>query len=396
MNTLMLIKNTALNLKANKLRVFLTMIGIIIGISAVVAIQSIGAGLQASVSDSTSNTDVNTLNIVFESKTGLNSVPDPFSKSDFKTLKSVDGVSEVQDSSMGTGLITFSGEVSYFDKKTSITAVEYKNQNSNLVAGRGIEEADTEFKNNVVMLTESHAKDLFGDDIESSIGKGVKINNEFFKVIGITKDSITDPTLGFNTDYIPSFVKDNLNSNNTIRSINVKVKDGYSLDTVFEDVKSELIRLHPDVNGEYSKTDPQELTKIFSKIIGYITLFITAVSSISLFVAGVGVMNIMYVSISERRREIGIRRAIGAKPKMILLQFLVEAVLITSIGGILGILFGFGLSKIIGLFLTDFKPIITPGILFSSSATSVIVGIVFGIIPAFKAAKMDPIKAIYK
>ncbi|MHC1685325.1 MAG: ABC transporter permease [Clostridiaceae bacterium] len=398
MNTLILIKNTALNLRANKLRVFLTMIGIIIGISAVVAIQSVGAGLQAKVAESTEKTDVNTLNIVFENKSGLSTIVDPFTKSDLRILESIDGISSVEDASNTslTGASMSGGEASYFDKKTFITATTYTGQSFNLVAGQGITEEDNEFENNVIILPETTAKDLFGEDIENGIGKGIKLNNNFYKVVGITKEVATTDIFNLSQAYIPSFATDNLNSNTSISSIKVKVKDGYNLDSVFEDIKSELVSLHPDLNGEYTKTDPLAIIQSFQKIIGYITLFITAVSSISLFVAGVGVMNIMYVSISERRREIGIRRAIGAKPKMILLQFLVEAVLITSIGGILGIIFGFGFSKIIGLFITEFKPVVTVSILFSSSITSVIVGIVFGIIPAFKAAKMDPIKAIYK
>lgn len=396
MNTLILIKNTVLNLKANKLRVFLTMIGIIIGISAVVAILSVGAGLQAEVSKSTENTDVNSLKIVFENKSGLSNIKEPFSKSDFTSLKNVDGVLEVADASNAgvAGLSVTTAEASYFDRRTYLIMSEYKEQKLNLLAGSTLNEEDNEFKNKVVVLTETHAKDLFGDDVESSIGKGIKINNEFFKVIGITKDNPAASLFSFSSDYVPSFVKDSL-KNDYIYTINVKVKDGYNLDEVFKDVKSELERLHPEVNGEYKKNDPQELVKAFQQIIGYITLFITAVSAISLFVAGVGVMNIMYVSVSERRREIGIRRAIGAKPKMILLQFLVEAILITAMGGLLGILCGFGISKLIGLFL-PFKPVLTVGIFFGSSITSVVVGIVFGIIPAFKASKMDPIKAIYK
>ncbi|MEQ8197996.1 MAG: ABC transporter permease [Clostridiaceae bacterium] len=396
MNTLILIKNTVLNLKANKLRLFLTMIGIIIGISAVVAILSVGAGLQAEVSKSTENTDVNSLKIVFESKSGLTNITEPFTKSDFNSLKNVDGVSEVTDASNEgiAGMSVTTAEASYFGKQTYLIMSEYKDQKLNILAGRTFNEEDNEFKNKVVILTEAHAKDLFGDDVESSIGKGIKINNEFYNVTGIVKDNAAASLFSFSSDYVPAFVKDSI-KNDYIYSINVKVKDGYNSDEVFKDVKSELERLHPDVNGEYKKNDPQELVKAFQQIISYITLFITAVSAISLFVAGVGVMNIMYVSVSERRREIGIRRAIGAKPKMILIQFLVEAVLITAMGGLLGILCGFGISKIIGIFL-PFKPVLTVGILFGSSITSVIVGIVFGIIPAFKAAKMDPIKAIYK
>jgi len=123
-------------------------------------------------------------------------------------------------------------------------------------------------------------------------------------------------------------------------------------------------------------------------------MFITLITAISLFVGGIGVMNIMYVSVTERKREIGIRRAIGATPNSIMLQFLFEAVFVTLLGGLIGILVGFLLSQFAGLFM-PFKPVITIKSFIGASSTSVVVGVVFGIIPAYNASKLDPIKAIY-
>ncbi|MFQ7057612.1 MAG: FtsX-like permease family protein [Turicibacter sanguinis] len=131
-----------------------------------------------------------------------------------------------------------------------------------------------------------------------------------------------------------------------------------------------------------------------NEMISAITLFIAFISAISLLVGGIGVMNIMYVSVTERRREIGIRRAIGATPNSILLQFLFEAMFVTLIGGIIGILTGFVLSQIVGLFL-PFTPILSLSAFVGASSTSIIIGIIFGIVPARKAANLEPIKAIY-
>nr|WP_242982972.1 FtsX-like permease family protein [Clostridium perfringens] len=141
--------------------------------------------------------------------------------------------------------------------------------------------------------------------------------------------------------------------------------------------------------------DPEEVTKAFEKLIGGLTKFIAFITGISLLVGGIGVMNIMYVSVSERKREIGIRRAIGAKPKSILLQFLFEAVLVTLIGGLIGILLGYLISKVAGAFL-PFKPILTMSTFVGATLVSIIEGVVFGIIPAYNACKLDPIKAIYR
>ena len=129
--------------------------------------------------------------------------------------------------------------------------------------------------------------------------------------------------------------------------------------------------------------------------IGGMTGFLMAITAISLLVGGIGVMNIMYVSVTERKREIGIRRAIGAKPRTILIQFLLEAAFITLLGGLIGIGLGYGLSTIVGGFV-QIKPVMTPQIFLISSLVSILTGVVFGIIPAINAARMDPIKAIYR
>lgn len=401
MNFNMLFKSALLCLKANKMRVFLTMIGIIIGISTEVVILSIGAGLKADVSKSMDTTDVNSLSIQFKNKsmnvssdTTVNTAP--FAKSDFNELKSVDGVDEVAADDGGSasfGIIGY-GQVTYFDRSTMVALSEYKGKALNIVEGRSITEEDNDFKNPVVVLTHKNAVNLFGDNYEDAIGKAIKYNGEYLQIIGVQKDA-GESIFNFDTDFVPSFFKETKKEEKNIYSIKVKVKEGYKVDDVFKDLKEELQRLHPDVNGEYEKADPQAMIKAFQKIIDGITTFIALVSGISLFVSGVGVMNIMYVSVTERKREIGIRRAIGAKSRAILSQFLIESVLITLLGGLLGILIGYGLSKIVGS-LSPVKPLFTLGIFAGSSITAILIGIVFGIIPALKASRLDPIKAIYK
>lgn len=396
MNFKMLLRSAVSCLKANKTRVFLTMIGIIIGISTEVIILSIGAGLKDNVSKSVNTTEVNSLSISFESKS-MNTSGDesPFDKSDFNQLKTIDGVSEAGADNGGImGLLSLGGQATYFDKSTYLMFKEYKNQNLNIIAGRSINKKDDELENPVVLITEKHAKEFFGNDYENGLGKAIKLNGMHLEIVGIIKDSLPG-SFDSGADYIPSFLKESFKSESEIMSIKVKVKEGYKLDDVFKDVKEELERLHPDVNGKYVKSDPQAMAKAFQSIIGGITGFIAVVSGISLFVSGVGVMNIMYVSVTERKREIGIRRAIGARSKTILSQFLIESVLITLLGGILGIIIGYGLSKIVGA-VSPLKPIFTFKIFIGSSITSILIGIIFGIIPASKASKLDPIKAIYK
>lgn len=395
MNLFELIYSAFLSLRAHKVRVFLTMIGIIIGISSVVTILSIGAGLKAQVNQSTKNVSVNTITINFQPE-DLNSVTmtTPFQYSDFNDLQNIDGVEKVNQSTGGLGMILgISENAKFFDKQTSLMMNTYNNENLNLIYGRPITQEDDKFKNYVIILTEDHANSLFGTDLKQAIGKGINIKGEFFEVIGIQKKDAAGLIISY--DYIPTFAKTLFQNDTSISSIDVKVKQGYDTNSVFKSVQKELKILHSDLKGQYVQADPQAITKSIEKIIGGLTLFIAIVSGISLFVGGIGVMNIMYVSVTERRREIGIRRAIGAKPKTILLQFLIESIFITVLGGVLGISIGYGISVIIGLFL-PFKPVLTIGTLLGSSITSITVGIVFGIIPAYKAANLNPIKAIYK
>ena len=205
----------------------------------------------------------------------------------------------------------------------------------------------------------------------------------------------SDFSLTGGMSYVPQKIKENMNKKDFIDSLDIYVKPGFENKKVFDDVNEYLKKAHGKLDGKYEMEDPQAVTKAFEQIIGGLTAFVALVTGISLFVGGIGVMNIMYVSVSERKREIGIRRAIGAKPNSILLQFLFESILVTGLGGLIGILFGFLFSKLIGVFL-PFAPILTAKSFIGATLTSVIVGIVFGMIPAYNASRLDPIKAIYK
>lgn len=394
-----LIKGALLSLKAHKLRVFLTMIGIIIGISSVVVILSIGAGLQKEVAQSSDDVDANKMNVYFEPQ-NINTSPSflkPFSQQDLIEISRIEGVEKVEPSQGSFGMgNTLISEVSYFDKKTTLFVNEYDNDDLKIDYGRGFAKEDS--SQNLMILTNESASKLF-DSPKDAIGQGLNINGVMFEIIGVlekTPDISEGISFDMTSDLIQKESFKRLNSDDEyFDSIDVSVKAGSNLEEVFKDIKKELELLHPDLEGTYNRMDPQEITKVFQKIIGSITMFITFVSGISLFVGGIGVMNIMYVSVSERRREIGIRRAIGAKPNSILLQFLFESIFVTFLGGLIGILCGFIFSKIAGAFL-PFEPVITLSSFVGASSTSIIVGIVFGIIPAYKASNLDPIKAIYK
>ena len=393
MSIINLIRTSIYSLKSHKLRVFLTMIGIIIGISSVIVILSIGNGLKAEVNKSLEDTSANKINVYFTpDNTGADlSLLEPFSKSDPYYLKKVDGVEKAEASQGIAGLNFTSGQITYFDKNAVVLLDNYVGKKVNIEYGRSFKDGEDSKK--LIVLDDTSAKTLFNSS-EKAIGKGITINGIIYQVIGVLGKADAFSLTG-NSSYISKSSKEDMNSDTPISSLDVYIQAGKDKDKVFENIKNELIQDHPGLKGQYKLQDPQAITKAFEKIIGGLTAFIALVTGISLFVGGIGVMNIMYVSVSERRREIGIRRAIGAKPKSILLQFLIEAIMVTCTGGLIGVLCGFIFGKIIGIFL-PFAPVFTVGSVVGATITSVVVGIVFGIIPAINASKMDPIKAIYR
>ncbi|MBW9150262.1 ABC transporter permease [Clostridium sp. CM028] len=393
MSIINLIKTSVYSLKSHKLRVFLTMIGIIIGISSVITIMSVGNGLKVEVNKSMADTSANKINVNFEPENvdADLTLIEPFSKSDPYSLKTVTGVekAEVSKGMQGSGGIIY-GECTYIDKDTQSGIEDYDGKDINIKYGRSFKKDENSKK--LIMLDYKVAEKLF-ETPENAIGCGITVNGIIYEVVGVLeKKAEFDLTSGIS--YISKESKEDMNTDTFISSLDIYLKDGEDKDKVFENVKKELVKAHPNLKGEYKLQDPQAMTKLFGQIIGYLTAFIALISGISLFVGGIGVMNIMYVSVTERKREIGIRRAIGAKPKSILLQFLIEAIMVTGLGGLLGILFGFIFCKIIGIFM-PFPPVMSGESVIGATAISVIIGIIFGIIPAINASKMDPIEAIY-
>lgn len=388
-----LIKTAISSLKSHKLRSFLTMIGIIIGISSVVTILSIGNGLKREVVQSSEDTSANKINIYFQpDNMGADySLIEPFTKSDLNSITRIEGVQKVEAAQGSLAGMSFVlSDISYFDKQTMIILDTYEKKSLNILHGRIMNEAEDNRR--LIVLDYNTAVTMF-ENPEEALGKGVNLNGTYYEVIGVLAEAGMFSLTG-SYSYISEESKESMGTAEIISSIDVYINPDVDKEAVFEEVVAELEKNHPNIQGEYELQDPQAITKVFEKIIGGLTAFIALITGISLFVGGIGVMNIMYVSVSERKREIGIRRAIGAKPKSILLQFLFEAIFITGIGGLLGILFGYLFSQIVGIFV-PFAPVLTIGSFIGSTLTSVIVGVVFGIIPASKASKMDPIKAIY-
>ena len=392
MSLINLLKTSISSIKSHKLRVFLTSIGIIIGISSVVTILSIGNGLKAEVLSSFEEAESNKYTLYYDSgNTGMMITEEYFHESDIEDLSKIEGVSKVEiPQGIGAGFTFSAAAITYFDKETYGFIDSFNNKQLDVIEGRGYEAKEED--NKVIILSYTEAEYLF-DNVENAIGKGVTIANEIYEVIGVMPE-VTGFSIMPASSYISKNFMTSIQDNSYITQLDVYLESNVDKEKILDEMNALLKNIHSDLEGEYKFEDSQAITKAYEQIIGSVTGFITLVTGISLFVGGIGVMNIMYVSVSERKREIGIRRAIGAKPISILLQFLFEAIIVTGMGGLIGILCGYLFSKLVSNFL-PFPAIMSVGSFIGATLTSVIVGIIFGIIPAYKASKLDPIKAIY-
>lgn len=410
-----IIKSALTNLKGHKLRVFITLLWIIMGITSSILVSSIGNGLKKEVTDSVSKVNPNKTRIYFESAdsnmVNMESFLNPFDLDDIEELSFIDGVERIgaskDDFNMGN---TYYADATFDKKTTYVDIKEFKANEDKIVPvfGRGFSFDDDNRK--VIIITMENATSLFNNP-EDALGKGITINNHIYEVIGVIDESSIKNNeddnmnnmyygdMNYITSYMPSKAFNDLMNQfsypQEIYSLDLIVSKGYDVYEVSGNVINKLYELHPDINGSYNIDDPTEATKELESMTSTINKFVTLITAISMFVGGVGVMNIMYVSVMERQREIGIRRAIGAKPLDILLQFLVEAIFITVLGGIIGIIVGFIVVNYASSYL-PFKAIPNLNSLLFASITTVVTGTIFGIVPAIKASKLDPIKAIYK
>ena len=406
-----IIKSSLTNLKGHKLRVFITLLWIIMGITSSILVSSIGNGLKKEVTDSVNRVNPNKTRIYFESDdsnmVSMESFLNPFKLEDVEELSFIDGVERISPSKDDFTMDYYYSDAYFNKKSTYVDIKEFKDDKIVPVYGRSFSYDDDNRK--VIIITLQNATDLFTKP-KDAIGQGITISNNIYEVIGvIDENSIKNDNkddsnnmyydIDYLTSYMPSKAFNDLMNEfsypQEIYSLDLVVSKGHDINEVSGNVRNKLYELHPDINGSYNIDDPTEATKELESMTSTINKFVTLITAISMFVGGVGVMNIMYVSVMERQREIGIRRAIGAKPLDILIQFLVEAIFITVLGGIIGIIFGFIVVNYSSSYL-PFKAIPNINSLLFASITTVVTGIIFGIIPAIKASKLDPIKAIYK
>ena len=390
------------SLIANKMRSILTMLGIIIGVAAVIALVSIGNGVKQDIQNSISSLGSNLLMVMPGAPRTPGVRPSQGSMkslkvSDYQAISKLDGVKAASP-------YTANSYVSIYQSKnwtTTVSGVSSNFQDVNnwtMSEGRFISSKNVENRERVAVVGQTVVKNLFaGDD---PVGKEIRVKNIPFRVIGVL-NSKGNGTMGNDQDdviFIPyTTAMERVEGVDYLRMVYVVASDDNGIDRLQSDIENLLRVRHgiKDTNlDDFNIQNMKSIMETMEQTTGTLTLFLGAVAAISLVVGGIGIMNIMLVSVTERTREIGIRKALGATYFVIVTQFLIEAVVISLMGGLIGIALGIGVSKLIGL-ASGMSTVISVPTIVLSFAFSMAIGLVFGIYPARKAAKLNPIDALH-
>lgn len=401
------IKMALKNITANKGRSFLTMLGIIIGIASVIMVMAVGDGTANAMNAEVE--DLGTGQIYVRCSEDAVNAEEWITSEDMAAVKNkVDGVEGVSpdDGASGT-TITGKGEFSL--TLSGGTEDSWKSLNYNMKRGNYYTEVDVQEGNRVCVLTNEDAKRLFGSDDVVGMDIDVNVNgiSQSYRIVGVTQQKENGSFVSYTYEGMPvtlnvpytSFESFGWESDG-FYSFYVFTADGADAKQVTKDMIHLLDSRHQSSGEDYYQIQSfQDVISEMNGMLAIVTTFISCVAAISLFVGGIGVMNIMLVSVTERTREIGIRKSLGAKTSSILMQFLAEAAILTIVGGILGILLGLlGALGICGIMSSAMASAITPGIkastIIGATLFSCAIGIFFGIYPAKKAAKLSPIEAL--
>ena len=389
-------------LLANKLRSLLTMLGIIIGVGAVIAMISVGMGVRKNVTDSIASLGSNMLVIMPGSanRGGVRSAAGStitLKYDDAEAIrKRVRNIDYVSPTVSGSYQIVY-GNQNWNSSVTGVTPDYMSIQSLKVQSGSFITESDMSKRNRVAVIGTTVASNLFGT--ENPVGKNIRVNNAPYKIIGVLAAK-GQSSMGRDQDdvvIIPlTTAQERMLGITYVQSINVQVASQDKMEQAQSEIETLLRQRHRITGGKEDDFTVRNLTSLMetmSQTTGMITLLLGSIAGISLIVGGIGIMNIMMVSVTERTREIGIRKALGAAFRNIMMQFLIESVVISVIGGMIGIVLGCAASMAISV-VGDFSTVITIAPILISFFFSVGIGLFFGIYPARKAAKLDPIEAL--
>ncbi|MCG8413499.1 MAG: ABC transporter permease [Pseudomonadales bacterium] len=388
---------------AHGLRSFLTTLGIVIGVASVIAVVSVTQGMSAFIGDTFASLGSNSLTIESQTPTAdrMKGIRKRLTAADLELIeKRGEGIASITPILYAnrTSQVKYGSQTAFSQIMGTTYAFQDVGQYYTAV-GRFLAQSDNQTRRRIAVIGDKTRENL--DLPDNPVNEYIEIGGEWFKVVGLleTKGEI----MGFNQDdlvLIPYATMQSLQGNQARTDIQIQLSltEGADVENVSQQLTALLRNAHDlsaSEDNDFVIQTSEQLMETFDEIIGMVTIVIGGIVSISLLVGGIGIMNIMLVSVTERTREIGICKAIGAKRHHILMQFLIEALLLSLLGGLIGLGLGFGLGTLIASSIPGFPPAAIPWWAIALAlGFSGFVGVLFGILPAAKAANLDPIDAL--
>ena len=414
MNILESIRVAWVSLLANKMRALLTMLGIIIGVGAVVGMLAIGNGLSRYLEAEFNRLGVGVFYISpqVDTEDPNNTQRPQLNSADAEALLLPGAAPAVRDIALEVGnqATVNAGTGAFLYQIRAITPNYFTISENSLGAGRYYTEAEERSRARVALVGAEAARTLFGD-INSAVGRRLTINNVTFEVVGVLTTRTSGVSGGFNTPaetiYVPYrtslswLFRNRFTKRVDVDQITVQAVDRTKVNEAIRQV-TELLRQRHRLtyqSNDFRIENPEQTAQqAQTSIVGF-NAFLGVIAGISLLVGGIGIMNIMLVSVAQRTREIGLRKAVGARPRDILMQFLIEAVVLCLSGGALGVALGrtpsfVGTFVLQNVMLVNSQAVITPGSIILATAVSALIGVSFGLFPAMRAARLHPIQAL--
>lgn len=381
-----ILKGFLKNIKNNKLRSALTMLGLVIGIASVIILVGIGNGTSNQVTSQVQSLGTNVLTL------NINSSDTSLEYSQLDNLLKIDNIESVAPYKSVSSTVT-RGDTTSQRASIIATTQEYMNTtNLTISKGRILSVIDLENNSKVCLLGNDIASTLFS--LSNPIGQTIKINGDNYTVIGVI--TAVGNSMGSNIDdmiIIPFTTAKYLGSDTSINSLYIKVQDENKIEKTTSLIENYITQTLGITTDYFSVSSQDSMLDTMESVNDTLSLLLAGIASISLIVGGIGVMNVMLVSVTERTKEIGIRKALGAKRSDVLVQFLIEALVLCICGGIIGVISGILIGAVLGKMGYTFTP--NTSIIILSFSSSALIGIIFGIFPARKAAKLNPIDALH-
>lgn len=382
------IKMSWTNIVSNKMRSFLTILGIIIGVASIIALITIVQGATDEVANQVSSLGADKITVQAMGtplKQGLN-------ERDLESLSKVENIKGLSPTITGKTSIASNGIVMTDISVEGKNEVHFKANDDIIVSGRGLNILDIEENTKVAIIGSKIREELFlGKD---PINKDILINGLTFTIVGVLDSSSEFSFSSSNeTIIIPYTTAMKTIGTRNITNIDVYMADSNKSDIIIEDLKKVLNQSFNYKERAYFIFNMEDIISAIGDITGMMSLLLAGIASISLVVGGIGIMNMMLVSVTERTSEIGLRKALGAEPNSIQLQFLIESIVLSIFGGILGLVLGLSIAYIASIFI-GFSLSVSVSTVVLAIGFSAIVGIIFGFMPARKASRLNPIDAL--